>query len=103
MVFHVVSLVSGSVPGSWRSPQAGPACKESGEEKGTAVTLGLPAHAVLCRKLSFFLSFLPFTTKTTFSVSAGNRGALGRLGLAKRARLAPGSFRSQRYEPASSQ
>lgn len=84
MVFHVVSLVSGSMPGSRRSPQAGPACKESGEEKGIAVTLGLPAHTVLCRKLSyFFLTFLPFTTKNAFSVSSGNCGAPGHLGLTK--------------------
>lgn len=72
MVFHVVSLVSGSMPGSRRSPQAGPACKESGEEKGTAVTLGLPAHTVLCRKLSyFFLTFSLLPPKMLFLSALG--------------------------------
>lgn len=104
MLFHVVGIVFGFVPGvSLLYNQC--LLQSKGEEKGPLVTPRLLSHSAtaVCREHCwFFLGFLPFTTKNTFSVKTDSCGALGHLSLAELTQLALGRFGSQKYKPANS-
>lgn len=91
MLFHVAGIVFGFVPGV--SFLYNPCLLHSGHPEAA----GPQCHCSLQRPLLFFLGFLPFITKNTFSVN------LRHLSLAELAQLALGRFGSQKYKPASSQ
>lgn len=104
MLFHVAGRVFGFLPGvSFLYNQCLPQREGEGRPFGHPVAPGPQCRCGLRRPLLVFLEFLPFTTKNTFSVGTGSRGALGHLSLAELTQSAPGRLGCQKHKPASSQ